>query len=45
MKSLYEKRYKLGVTDYVKGKNKNKYRMYYLILILSIILFSSIFQF
>ena len=44
MKSLYEKRYKLGFTNYVKGKNKNKYRMYYIILILSMILLSSIIQ-
>ncbi len=44
MKSLYEKRYKFSLTDYVKGKNTNKYRLYYIILILATILFGTIFQ-
>jgi hypothetical protein len=42
MKSPYEKRYKYGFADYLKGKNKNKYRFYYIILILSMILMSTI---
>lgn len=44
MKSLYEKRYKYGMADYLKGKNKNKYRFYYISLILFIILVSSLTQ-
>ncbi len=43
MKSPYEKRYKYGFSDYLKGKNKNKYRFYYIMLILSIILMSALF--
>lgn len=42
MKSLYEKRYKYGLADYLKGKNTNKFRYFYIILILSIILMSSL---
>lgn len=41
MKSPYEKRYKYGFSDYLKGKNKNKYRFYYILLILSMILMST----
>lgn len=44
MKSLYEKRYKYGLADYLKGKHKNKYRFYYISLILIIILVGSLFQ-
>lgn len=42
MKSLYEKRYKYGLTDYLKGKHKNTYRVYYISLILFVILISTI---
>lgn len=44
MKSLYEKRYKYGLADYLKGKHKNKYRFYYISLILLIILVSTLSQ-
>lgn len=44
MKSLYEKRYKYSLAEYLKGKNKNKYRFYYISLILLIILASSLTQ-
>lgn len=42
MKSLYEKRLKYGLGDYLKGKNKNAYRVYYIFFILFVILISSI---
>ncbi|WP_017733539.1 hypothetical protein [Nafulsella turpanensis] len=43
MKTRYEKRFKYGFTDYVKGKKMDLYRLYYLILILSVIFMGSIF--
>lgn len=42
MKTPYEKRYKYGLADYLKGKHKNAYRVYYISLILFVILISTI---
>lgn len=42
MKSLYEKRRKYGLADYLKGKKAASYRVYYISLILFIILISTI---
>lgn len=41
MKSLYEKRFKYGFADYLKGKKTNKYRIYYILLILAVIIAGS----
>lgn len=44
MKTPYEKRFKYGFTEYVKGKKMDLYRLYYLLLILSVIFIGSLFQ-
>lgn len=42
MKSPYEKRRKLGLSAYLKGKQRNQYRVYYISLILFIIFISTL---